>query len=414
MKSKLLRTISLVLTLCLVVTLGLGCGNGEEPGPTPGPEKVTIVIGDLTDFTGPGSPSLKPISWALADYADYINQNELIPGVELKIVAYDTKYDTSRFSPGYEWLREEGAQVIFTAPPYVAQTLKARSEADETPIVCLTAVESLLTDPAWVFCMNNLSYDMHYDFLEWIAENDWDYNNGIPKIGMVGYDMSPNPDQAAALEDYCTAHPDKFDLVGITLVPYGTVTWSAEVNMLKDCDYVDVGPIGAVMPTTFIDQYRSAGYTGRVIGSDSLAAYQGAVVGKVGWTDVDGTLTTHGWGWWTLDAPEMELVTELLFTNHPSEAYDIRRAGVGGAGGGLQTHFFLQLVKAVIEEVGAENFDGPSFYEAAQNTTVSIEGCGQLSYVGGDRGGRHEYNIWRWSAEAEDLVLASDGWLRTD
>jgi len=375
-------------------------------------EKVTITIGDLTDFTGPGHDALTPISWALADYAEYINEQGLIPGVELKVVAYDTQYNAERFGTGYEWLRDQGAQVIFTAPPYVAEMLKARAALDKCPIICATATAALVDDPGWVFTLNNISYDQADRFYQWLAEEHWDWEtNGPAKIGMVGYNMQPNIDYRDALVDYCDDHQEQFEFVYEALVTYGTMTWSAEVAQLADCDYVGVGPVGAVMPTTFIDQFRAAGHEATLFGSDSLSAYQGAVVGKVGWDAVDGTLTHHGWGWWTLESPEVELVRDLLYANHPAEAYDVRRMGIGGAGGGIQTHFALQLIKAVIEEVGAENFDGQAFYDVAQTLTVSLPGCGELSFTEASRAGRHAFNVWEWSAAEEDLVLVSDQWV---
>jgi hypothetical protein len=53
MKKSLIRGMACFLVLALTALFGVGCGGGGEEG------KVTILVGEIIDLTGPGSPAVK-------------------------------------------------------------------------------------------------------------------------------------------------------------------------------------------------------------------------------------------------------------------------------------------------------------------------------------------------------------------
>ncbi len=77
-----------------------------------------------------------------------------------------------------------------------------------------------------------------------------------------------DPDTETALKKYCQENPGQYTLVGTSMVPAGTMTWSAEVAQFKNCDYLWFGSGGAVAPSTFISQYRAAGGTATIVSGD--------------------------------------------------------------------------------------------------------------------------------------------------
>ena len=192
MKRKWTALACLVLIICTLVPMALfsiGCGGEEEPT-----ENVTIVIGDLTDLTGPGATAMKPISWALADYCNYVNEEGLCKGVTFKVVSYDTKYDPSRFMTGYEDLKSQGANIIFTGPPAMADAIKARADIDQMPVICASSTANMVDNPGYVFTLAVLDRYRVPFFLDWLNENDWE-GTGPAKLGLVGYSMAPSPDR---------------------------------------------------------------------------------------------------------------------------------------------------------------------------------------------------------------------------
>jgi hypothetical protein len=71
----------------------------------------------------------------------------------------------------------------------------------------------------------------------------------------------------------------------------------------------------------------------------------------------------------------------------------------------------LEVVKAAVEEVGAENFDGQAYYNVALNYKLSgpvWKGYPQWGFSQTKRCWQDDEMIYRWSAEAKDLVRLSD------
>jgi ABC-type branched-subunit amino acid transport system substrate-binding protein len=405
MRRKWIALVCCVLAICMVIPMSLACSSKEET------ENVTITIGDLTDLTGPGASAMKPISWALKDYCDYINAEKPIKGVTLQVVSYDTQYKSDRFMLGYDDLRSQGASIIFTGPPAMAATIKARAAIDKMPVICASATGALVDEPGWVFTLATIDKYRLPVFLDWLMEKDWE-GTGAAKIGLVGYAVAPSPDVEAAMKEYCQSHTDQYTLVGTTLVPFGTMTWSAEVQTFKNCDYLFLAANGGTMASTFVDQYRAAGGTAKLIGSDALNAYVGAVTDKAGWAAVDGTLTYGNWGYWTLESKEVDLAKQLLETNHPDDAAAYEKVGSGAIGGAMDAHYAVALLRAVIEKVGAKDLTGQKIYDALQDVKVELPGFYPVDFKDGQRQGARYFDVQEWSAADQTLNIITD-WLET-
>jgi len=340
-------------------------------------ETLIIMIGHLTDLTGAAALSLVPITYALEDLVRYINEEDPIVGVELRVVTFDTKYDPARFIPGYEWCKGKGAQVIFASIPAIGETLKSFAAADWLPVVNVYATVPEIEPPGWVFCLNSPACYQAKTLLKWISEQ-WDYEGFArkPKVGFVGWDMSYDMEMKEGAKEYCLGHQDNFDWVGSFLVPAGTMVWAGEVQMLKDCDYICLSSIG-IAAATFMNEFRVRGYAATFIGMDALAAYQNLLLDYCGWEALDGTLTAY----------------PMLYI-----------------GGLQQVDFLFDILRAAVEGVGAENFDGQAFYDAATGFTATYEGYPEWGFTETKRYSVDHLVIYEWSAEAEDLVRISD-WL---
>ena len=409
MRRKWIALVCLALIICTAIPmslLSLGCGGEEEAT-----ENVTIVIGDLTDLTGPGASAMKPISWALEDYCNYVNEQGLCKGVTFKVVSYDTKYDPSRFSTGYDDLKNQGANIIFTGPPAMADSIKARAEIDTMPVICASSTANMIDNPGYVFTLTVHDRYRVPALLKWVSQNDWK-GTGAARLGLVGYSMAPSPDAEAALKKYCQDHPDQYTLAGTTLVPMGTMTWSAEVQAYKDCDYLFIAANGGTMASTFVDQYRKAGGTAKLIGTDALNAYVGAVTDKAGWAAVDGTLTGGNWGYWTHESTEVDLIKELLEKNHPGDAAALMKVGSGAVGGGMDAHVTVMLLMEVVKKIGADKMtgegSGEAIYNALQEVTVEPDGFYPVDFPDGQRQGARYIQVQRWSAADQTLNIITD------
>ena len=406
MKHKCKTAMAGLLVLTLMLTLGLGCGEED------GEKGVTITIGQITDITGPAGTAYRAVNLGLTDQIRNINENGLIPGVTLEVATYDTSYDPSKDIPGYEWCKQRGAEVIFAGLP-TAEVFKPFAESDKIAVVTLAVSKGMVDPPGWLFAMNApVSYQVKA-FLKWISENDWDYGaqGRKPKIGSVGWGEPYHIEITRAIEEYATAHTDKFDYVAGIIAPYGSVTWSAEVNTLIDCDYVWI-PSTGLDTVTFAQQFRNRGGTATFIGGDAMDAFRGLLLDGVGWDGMDGSISAHGsTRFWGEPYPIIELGEGLLNKYHANEAAGIIRGGIGYIGGFQQARGFLEVLQGTIESVGAESFNGQAFYDTAIETEITWDGYEPWGFTPTKRYAWGYIGIYEWSKSADDIVRLVPDWI---
>jgi len=396
MSHKWKLVVSCLMVLSVLATLCLGCAEEEEEG------RVTIVIGHPTDLTGPASPSTVVHIEYLDYLIRYINEEDPIPGAKLEMLYYDTKYDPAREIPGYDWLRDRGAQVIMSFIPTTGEILKPFAQRDKIPILSAVPTTPMIDPPGWVFCANTPGRYSIKTLLDWVSENDWDYAQGIPKIGLVGWLEPYQLDISSAVAEYCIDHPDQFQFVAAPLTPMGVLTWSGEIELLGDCDYV-VPPSTGIGTTTFINQFRDAGWNGRFLCTDAITAFMGMVVDACGRESMEGS---HGWArgpFFNYPSPIVDLYEEVVNMYAPDKAAE----GYFDQAGGVITFgnflWFMDLIRAAIEEVGADNFDGEALYNTAISFKKTYEGHPEEGYSETERFIPKHTMIWRWNAEADTL-----------
>ena len=391
------------LVLALLGTLAFGCGKAKKE------EKVTITIGQITDMTGPASPATKPVTWAIEDIVRYLNEEDPIPGVKLRVVTYDCMYNPARDIPGFEWCIERGAKVIYTPMPTTASTLKFFAEEDKVPVVIPTAGQDALEPPGWVFAWYPSASSLIKTVVKFVEEQWTNYPTKI-KIGCAGWVEPHNADVEKGVREYAQAHPDKFEYVGGFLTSMGTMTWAGEIRKLKECDYICV-PSTGMATGSFIKEARSAGYTGGFIQTDSVTGFTALILAMSGWEAVDGLLTGGCAMWWSETAPIVELTKEILHRYHSSaDAEATIASGTGYCNGFQHSLIWFEAVREAVKKVGAENFDGQAFYDTIKNFTYKskYEGYPEVSFIDSTRSAMNHIRIYEWSASARDLVSVSD------
>jgi hypothetical protein len=412
MSRKWKMVVACFMVLALLAMLCFSCAEEEEEG------EVTIIIGNMTDTTGIGAPALVPLTDALHDLVDEINAGlapgvELPEGVELRVIDYDTKFDPSRFVPGYDWLREKGAQVIISVSNEASETLKDRAARDKVAILGMATSIPMVEPPGWVFSFSAPTQWAVKLMLQWIGDK-WDYEGKgrRPTIATVYWTDAWGIDNEKGAREYCEAHSDKFDYVGSYAAPVGQMTWSGEVAKTLNVDYVQLAAYGGILPSSFMQQYKAAGGKGVNFDTESQSAYVGYITDFAGWSAFDGKLNVQAWGWWNLtEWTEVKYIKDVLYKYHSkAEADEWVRAGMGYLGGGSMQLFALESVVAAINEVGAENFNGQAYYDTAINWMEDWAGA-MRGFTPTRRYAVDEMIVLEWDGDAEDLIMISDGWL---
>jgi len=394
--------VSLLVLALLAVPL-LGCGEKEEG-------KVTIRVGYITDYSGVAAPAFEAINKVMEDLVRYFNDEGLIPGVTLKLDSYDAMYSPARYVPAFDWCRAKGDKIIITPDPQAAQLLKSFGETYKVPILTWMATDDMTNPPGWLFCAGINTIPMAKALLEWISDQ-WDYvaEGRKPKIATVGHTELSQFFLNDALTQYCQDHPDKFDLVGKYLQPFGTMTWTGQILAVKDCDYI--GFQNAQMTNAvFVRQLRESGSRATLFDLDAIASTKSLFVEMCGWEALDGKISFFPWGFWSDTSFEItELAKELLSRYRPGEANGIISKGNGYLAV-YAPYVFFNIIRQAVEEVGAENFDGQAFYDAATKFKATYKGFPEREFTATRRDLPREAGVYEWRADVEDIVRISD-WL---
>ncbi len=369
----------------------------------PPAEDVTITIGYITDFTGPASTALATLNMLTEDVIDYYNQTDLIPRVTINLVAYDGQYDPSKDIPGYEHLKEQGADVILTQVPHTVTTLKSRVEEDQMMLFSGSASLDDLQPPGYVFSMGTIPRHESFTLLQWIAENDWDYaTKGPARIGLAGVSDIYTNSILDAMKKYVEIHPDQFEWVGGHLTGF-TFTWGPEVEALKDCDYLF--PPGLM--TTFVKELREVGSSAKLIGTDIHLAFLKQVYDASLWDEINEMLFIRGLRWWNEEGTFIDFTKELLGKNHPDKVQEIMREGSGGLSAQMP-YVPVNIIAQAAAEVGPQHINSAALYDAAQSFSLVVDGVERFSFDETKRYLENYLAVYEARGSEEDLFRMSD------
>jgi hypothetical protein len=313
--------------------------------------------------------------------------------------------DPAKYLPGYDWLKERGAKLIITSLPGGADTAKPFAERDAIPIFSYLHGKAMMEPPGaeWIFSITIPSGPEVKTMLNWVSENRWDYTQRIPKIGFYDWETSDGTDREAAFEEYCQAHPDKFDLVGSFLTPSGTMNPIGEVEKLKDCDYIYAQSIQGAY---FIKNYRDSRYHAQLLGSSTSFGFYEFYQNLLGWERLDGYMTTMTVPWWGEENAAVTLTKEFISRYHPGKSPE--DMGASYYGSFFMTRSVFEILQQAVTDVGAANLNGQALRDAGVKYSLHYDGLPEYGFTDTVRYLVHGTAICEWSAESEGLVRLSD------
>jgi len=373
--------------------------------PTPA-EDVVITLGNLTDFTGPAAVMMLPVDTALADMVRYFNEENLIPGVRLKIESYDGQMDPSKDLSGYEWLKERGADVIVCTLPGIALSLHSVVSEDEIPLFSLSAADAVAKDtPGWSFLMNTQTDAIGYTYLKWIADNHWDWEtNGPATIGGASWIEPWSEGIMRGMEEYANAHPEQFEWIAGFLGNYN-FTWGPEVAALKDADYVMPAVTGAGF-LGFVREYSQAGGKGHFICNEGNTAALPLITEAGAWDLIDGSLIIQANRAFSEGTELTDLMMEVTARYHDDPEGLLRKVGRGNfLGSWRQWYGILTLIKTAVENAGgAQNFTTQALYDTANNYSMSWEGVPEWNWAPDKRSAWNAMALYEFQASTESVI----------
>lgn len=397
----------------LLITMPLlaACGDDETAEPTvpvtEPAEKVEIVIGHLSDFSGRASAAMNPMRIGIRDYVTYINEDDPIPGVTLRVEEYDNQYDPARDVDGYEWLKEKDAQVILAPITSTAETLKIFAEEDKIPVMVVSPSKAVLMDPpGWVFSALPPNNMLTMTMMEWISTQPG-YDTGTVKVASVAWNMPAHTERVDGVEAFCDSNP-RFEHISV-IAPPGTVEWIGEILTVEDFE-PDLIHNAATYSAgaTFLEQFRARGNNQKTIAADQIWAFQSILEDAVGKEGLDGSWAVGAVGLWGDTAPLWQQSEAMLYENNPDNA-DMWKAAFGTTyTGSWAIHIITDIIRETVNRVGAENFDGEAFFDTLQNWSKSYEGFEDWTFADGKRYCMRDMRMYEYDASLGRLVKITD------
>ncbi len=373
--------------------------------PTQPAEDVVLTIGMSTDQSGAGAAVLSIVDDAVKDAIRYYEENNLIPGVQIKLVTYDNEYDAAKEVPAYNYLKSKGADIMIGNMPNTAVVLKPFINKDKMVFFSQSYTEQGFYPPGYLFSINVRTDMLVATMLEWISENDPDFPQDRPaRIGGANWDEPLSHSIFEACKKYAEEHPDKFKWEGHYLTGR-TFSWDVQVEGLKNCDYL-MPPMAGL--TTFAKAYRGNGYTGRFIGTDGHAAFMGLIEDAGLWEELDGMLLGLPVGYWTDDAELVNLAKEFVDARDTTQKY--YDAGTSYLGPFISFYGMLSLIAAANSEVGAENLSSETLYTVAQKFSTDIGGH-QFGFSPTSRNAFDSFGLYELRAEDKNLFRVVPEWI---
>jgi len=132
MKKGLLLSMTVLLVASMVI---VACSPKPEPAATPA-KVVDVVVGTQRDVTGPVA-AVVTATWNAFDwYLKWLQQNDPIPGVNVKIVWEDTAYSADRYLPAYKNFKQAGAVLMIHTSSTATSLLGELNREDKIPAIC--------------------------------------------------------------------------------------------------------------------------------------------------------------------------------------------------------------------------------------------------------------------------------------
>ncbi len=433
MKNSIAALSAIALLIFVLGTIACGAGDSTpavtpdptlslapDPTPisTPSPTQVAtiqpepagdvvITIGNLTDLTGVSSSAMETINLGLEDIVKYYNDQNMIPGIELKVIHYDGQYNPQLDLHGYEWLKDEGVDVIFTAIPTAPIALKPYLEKDDIVLFTVVPSKEAVVPGGYIFASGSpFGEDLGYTLLQWIAENDSDFPQDRPsKVGGTFWIETYGSAILNGAEQYANDHPDQFEWTGTYLTNY-TFTWEEQVEALLDCDYV----IPPIPMSSFIQQYREAGGAAKFLGTHAHDAFLGSVDSADLWDEMDKMLFIRASEMWIEeDSTIVNLMRDLLYENHPERAQEVIQSGCGYLTG-YNYSVMLELIREAVSLVGAKNFDSQAIFDAAKAFSLTLDDIERETLSDGSRMSINYLVMYELNAAEKNLLRVEPKW----
>jgi ABC-type branched-subunit amino acid transport system substrate-binding protein len=370
-----------------------------------------ITAGVILDITGPLAMCGQPNYVAIQDTFQDANDRNLIPGVTLKTVVYDTKYNAAKTAPAYHYCKSKGADVIFAIYLQDVEAVKPLAEEDEIPVVAYNSSVLTTSLPSWTFSQTPLVEDIARSSIQWIVDQ-WDYKKEgrAPNIATIAWDNALGNTYVTSAESYVkeAAIKGKVNWVGKIIVPPRTVDYVQPTRTINEWE-TDWLAVGCIPPASIpIMKLRKANnYTFKMLWGDWSQVMWGFVKARAG-DAIPGHYWISTFGWWNQPDPGIKRAWDMMNKYRKHEEIEKLRMneGVEYLIGVVVADAVVEAVKMAVAEVGKNKVTGKVIYEQLQQLRLDTQGLvSPMTFTKTKRTGCDLVRVYKMGADCEPQVV---------
>lgn len=368
------KIVLLLVGLLLISTSVLaGCGTASEG---------RVVVGFLGDFTGASAATCEELKKGMDDYLRVMNETEPIPGVEIRVITFDSRLEYARVKPGYLDLRNRGSDIILNYNSMYTVQIWEDHQKDKLPSFCFNN-EPEVIGKDYMFSFSNDYQTEAAAIGEWLVKDWWELREEtqpihIGYIGILG--LRSESQMGDVLQSQANASPDKMKLTRVAIPAGAASGFVTEINRLKNAN-VDVIVVNLVGPAmaSFLNEARLRGYTGEFFGTTiSFMGFWNLV--RASMTDlaaVDGVRAIHAQMLWTDDTTFMTEISTALTSFRSGGDLERLSSSTSYPSGYMFMMILAELIRHAADKVGPENVNGEALWAAAKEIEIDIPGWGE-------------------------------------
>jgi ABC-type branched-subunit amino acid transport system substrate-binding protein len=384
-----------ILAIALAVLLAI---TACAPRPVIG--EKTVQFGWVLPLTGPASSPSQVILSGGEDYVRYFNEQEAIPGVRIKHLWRDNRFETALALSHYQTLVAAGVPIIIIEQVPPLHALRESFVSDEVVAFVSGGGYHEIVYPGhdWIYTITPTLGEQTAVVLQYFMEN-WEEEKP-PRLALVameggwGYEPRYVTEYARSLG---------FEVLPPEVVP--VVVLDAAVQLLRlrgtGADLVHIQALAPSVGPILRDAERLG-----LLGEFQFAGHSSAMgerVIELAGIASEGFLTAREYPWFNeTEVPGIKLMIDNMMKYRGRVTMDPEYTF-----GWVAVAVICEAIRRAVENVGYENLDGRAVKEALDGTkNFDVYGLASITYKPGDHRGATK--MAAYEVRGGEIIRVSD------